>query len=404
MLKNPDYITARQLLLDAVHEIETEHIPLENSSGRILAEDIIAADNIPPFDRSPYDGYAFRSADSDGASKATPVTLRVIEYVAAGMVSALPCTKGMATKIATGAPIPGGADAVVMFENTTFTDDTVTLFAPAKPGENIIFAGEDVRKGETLVRTGTRIDPGVAGTLAAQGFAEPKVYRVPKIGIISTGNEVAELGAPLAAGKIYDSNRYTLAAAVNEIGCESVYLGLAGDSADGICQLLINGLASCDALISTGGVSVGEYDLVPEAMESAGIQVLFRGASIKPGMACTYGKKDGKLICGLSGNPASSLTNFHAIAAPALKKLAGRADAVPEEITITLKNGFKKKSPGTRFLRGVLEFSEGKTMLNLPRDQGNIVISSAIGCDAMAIVPAGSGPLAAGTELKGFKL
>lgn len=404
MLKNPDFITARGLLLDAVCPVDTEEIALAESFGRVLAERVEAAENVPAFDRSPYDGYAFRSADSANASKETPVTLQIIEEVPAGAVPTRACVPGTAVKILTGAPIPEGADAVVPYERTEFTERAVTLFSSAKPGENIVYTGEDVRKGDLLAAQGSRIDPGTAGTLAAQGIARPKVYRVPKVGVISTGNEVMEVGEELGAGKIYNSNRYTLSAALREVGCEPVFLGLAGDSVEGICALLRKGLAACDAVITTGGVSAGDYDLTPDAMEQAGVHLLFRGVRLKPGMACAYGEKGGKLVCGLSGNPASSLTNFYAVAVPALKKLAGLSDYMPEEISVTLAADFKKKSPGTRLLRGRLDLSDGTVKMMISKDQGNVVISSAIGCNVMAIVPGGSGPLAAGTVLKGFKL
>lgn len=404
MLKNPDFITARNLLLEVAQPVDIEELELSRCTGRVLAESVSAAENVPPFDRSPYDGYAFRSEDTLTASKEAPVTLYIIEEVPAGAVPTKLCTKNTAVKILTGAPIPEGADAVINYERTEYTESSVKLFAPVKSGENIVRTGEDVHKGDILVRQGQIIDPGTAGTLAAQGVARPKVYRRPKIGIISTGNEVAEVGLPLAPGKIYNSNRYTLSAALQEIGCESVYLGLAGDCPEAICELIQKGLAECDAVVTTGGVSVGDYDFTPDAMEKAGVNILFRGVQLKPGMACAYGERNGKLVCGLSGNPASSLTNFYVVAAPALKKLAGLSAYVPEEIQVVLNTDFKKKSPATRLLRGKLDISDGTVRLLIPKDQGNVVISSAIGCDGMAIVPAGTGPITAGTALKGFKL
>lgn len=404
MLKNPDFVTARNLLLDIVQPVDTEERALSDCTGRILAESVSAAENVPPFDRSPYDGYAFRSEDTIEATKETPVTLYIIEEVPAGAVPTKVCTKNTAVKILTGAPIPEGANAVINYERTEFTESSVKLFAPVKSGENIVRKGEDVRKGDILIRQGQPIDPGTAGTLASQGVSRPKVYRRPKVGVISTGNEVIEVGTPLAPGKIYNSNRYTLTAALQEIGCESIYLGLAGDCPEAISELLKKGLAECDAVVTTGGVSVGDYDFTPDAMEKAGVKILFRGVDLKPGMACAYGEKDGKLVCGLSGNPASSLTNFYVVAVPALKKLAGRSDYLPKEIQVTLNTDFKKKSPATRLLRGKLDISDGTVRLAIPKDQGNVVISSAIGCDGMAVVPAGSGPIAAGTPLKGFKL
>ena len=402
MLKNPDFITARNLLVEVVGTVDAEDVSLAECIGRVLAEDIIAADNVPPFDRSPYDGYALRSEDVVDATKEKPVTLYIIEEVPAGAVPTMPCTKNTAVKILTGAPIPQGADCVINYERTEFTDSSVKIFEPIKAGSNIVLAGEDVRKGDVLARKGQVIDAGTAGTLASQGIAFPKVYRRLKVGIISTGNEVYEVGEPLAGGKIYNSNRYTLAAALEQIGCEPVYLGLAGDNPGAIRDRMVKGLEECDAILSTGGVSVGDYDFTPDAMEQAGINILLRGVQLKPGMACAYGEKNGKLACGLSGNPASSLTNFHAVAVPALKKLAGRSDYMPQEIMVTLKNNFKRKSPTLRLLRGTLDLSGGTVGMTLPEEQGNVVISSAIGCNVMAIVPAGSGPLEAGTTLKGF--
>jgi molybdopterin molybdotransferase len=332
------------------------------------------------------------------------VTLRIIEEVPAGAVPTRLCTQGAAIKILTGAPIPQGADAVVPYERTQFTDTQVTLFSPAKLGENIVYAGEDVHRGDVLARMGTVIDAGLAGTLAGQGVAAPQVYRVPKIGILSTGNEVTEVGQALESGKIYNSNRYTLTAAVKALGCQPIFLGLAGDSVEDICALVRQGLDTCDAVLSTGGVSVGDYDLTPDAMEQAGVELLFRGVQLKPGMACAYGVGQGKLVCGLSGNPASSLTNFYAVAVPALKKLTGAGDYLPREITVTLAQDFTKKSPCTRLLRGTLDLSDGTARMRLPADQGNVVLSSVIGCDVMAVVPGGTGPLTAGTRLQGFLL
>ena len=207
MLRKPDFITARAYLADRMTPVETERVSLSEAAGRVLAEDLIAADNIPPFDRSPFDGYAFRAADTAQASPEHPVTLTILEEVPAGAVPAKRVTPGTATKILTGAPIPEGADCVSMFERTEFTRETVTLFAPGSSGENIILAGEDVKKGTLLVRKGARIDAGVAGTLAAQGVSQPLVYRRVRVGIISTGNEVIALDTTLRPGKIYDSTR-----------------------------------------------------------------------------------------------------------------------------------------------------------------------------------------------------
>lgn len=404
MLINPGYEQARGLLLSVAKTPDTENIPLSQCSGRILAQDIIAHENVPAFDRSPYDGYALRASDTSYASKDAPVTLRILEEVPAGAVPSKALTEGTATKILTGAPIPKGADAVIMYEKTEFNAGTVKIFSPVKKGSNIVFAGEDVKKGAKLVGMGTVIDPGAAGVLAAQGIFTPLVYRKPRIAVLSTGSELVEAEEAVGSGKIRNSNRYVLEAALNRLGCETLYLGIAGDSVDGILALLEKGLSECDAVITTGGVSAGDYDLTPAAIEATGAEMLIRGTAMKPGMACAYAIRRGKLIFGLSGNPASALTSFYAVAVPAIKKLCGRSDCLPEEFPIALTSGFDKKSPTTRFLRGRLELKNGIASLNLPKDQGNIVLSSTIGCNAMAVIPAGSGPVEAGEVLKGFLL
>lgn len=404
MLKNPDYHIARDLLLDTVSPIGIEQVGLTECTDRILAHDLVASENVPSFDRSPYDGYALCAADTVGASEENPVIFQIIEEIPAGAVPSSRITEKTAAKILTGAPVPEGADAVVMFEKTEFTDKTVKIFAPLKAGENIVCTGEDVKKGQILARKGDKIDPGTAGTMASQGIVAPMVYQIPKVGILCTGSELVEVSEIPESGKIRNSNRHTFEAVLRSMGCEPVYLGMAGDSAEEIAERFKKGLETCDAVISTGGVSVGDYDLTPEAMEAAGVTMLIQGVNMKPGMACAYGVYHGKLVCGLSGNPASSLMNFYAVAMPALKKLMGHREPLPEEISMTLLNGFRKKSHADRFLRGKLVLKTGVAGLEIPKDQGNIVLSSTIGCNAMALVPAGSGPLAEGTVLKGFVL
>ena len=398
------YREARQLLLDRVAPVGTEAVPLAACAGRVLAEMLSAASDVPPFDRSPYDGYALRAADTGGIGPDRPVTLTILEEVPAGCVGTRAVTPGTAVKVLTGSPLPEGADAIVPFEDTCFTDRTVTLFAPVKPGSNVVRAGEDVKAGALLAEAGTAIDSGLMATLAGQNAPCPRVFRRPTVGIVSTGTELTEPGEPLEPGHIYNTSRYALDAALRDIGAQPAFIGSAGDDAAAIEALLREGLERCDALVVTGGVSVGDYDLTPDAMLGAGVEVLFRGVALKPGMACCYGMAGGKPVMGLSGNPASAMTNFYAVAAPALKRLCGLRDCLPREVALKLADGFSKKSRGTRLLRGRLDLSTGEALLRLPKDQGNVVISSLIGCDAMAEVPAGSGPLAAGTALKGFLL
>lgn len=404
MLLKPDFYTARNLLMEHTAPVEKERIPLETCVGRILAETLLAGQDVPPFDRSAYDGYALRAEDVASAGEQTPVVLQVVEEIPAGSAPTKAIAAGMAAKILTGAPIPQGADAVVAYERTKFTEDTVAIFAPLRKGDSIVTAGEDVKAGTMLAPAGERIGVGLAGTLAAQGTAAPLVYKRPAVGVISTGSELVEVGESVSLGKIHNSNRYTISAALEKIGCEARFLGMVGDGAEEICRLIQTGLAECDAVILTGGVSVGDYDLTPAAMEMAGVELLLRGVQLKPGMACCCGVKDGKMVYGLSGNPASSLTAYYAIVQPALKKLAGYRETVPQEFFVELAQEYKKKSPAGRLLCGKLDISDGTAKMQLQSHQGNAVISSFIGCDMMAVVPKGSGPLPAGARLKAFLL
>lgn len=404
MERNVSFERARQLLLEAVGPVGGETVPLSLCGGRVLAQDLTARENVPRFDRSPYDGFALRGEDTQGASPEEPVTLRILEEVPAGAVPTRPVEPGTAVKVFTGTPIPQGASGVVKFEDTSFDGGHVTLRRPVKPGSNLIRAGEDIRQGELLARQGTVIDPGLAGTLAAQGIAAPQVFRTPKVGILSTGSELVEAEDTPGPGKIRNSNRAMLEAAITALGCQPVYLGIAGDRAEEIAAPIREGLDQYDALVITGGVSVGDYDVTPDAMAMAGVTFLFRGVDMKPGMACAYGVREGKPVCGLSGNPASALTNFSTIALPVLRRLAGHRAPIPRTILVTLREGFGKKSPKTRFLRGKLVLEEGRVYMDLSAEQGNVVLSSAIGCDVMALIPAGSGPVPAGTVLEGFYL
>ena len=398
------YREARAALLEAVRPVGKERVPLAACTGRVLARELVASSDVPPFDRSPFDGYVLRAADTLNASRENPVTCNIVEELPASCVPKYMLGAGQASKILTGAPIPPGGDAVIPFEHTEFTDSTVTLFKPLKSGENIVRKGEDIRQGALLSPCGQLMDAGLMGSLAGQNIAEPLVYRRPRIGILSTGSELIELGHDLPLGKIHDTNRYSMAALVGGLGTEPVLYGSVPDNVEAIAEAMEQALSECDALITTGGVSVGDYDLTPRAMERIGARILVHGVDLKPGMACCYAVRDGKLLCGLSGNPASSITNFYVVALPALRRLCGRRDCETREFPVTLAERFGKPSPANRLLRGFSDLESGTLKLRLSSGQGNVMISSLIGCDLAAIVPAGSGPVEAGTVLQGFFL
>lgn len=403
MQTNIEYKAARELLLGRVTPVETERVPLgtERLVGRVLAEDVVAAEDVPPFDRSPYDGYAFRAADTAGADKEHPVTLRILEEIPAGSVWTQAVMPGTAAKILTGAPVPPGADAVTKYEETEFTADTVTISAAFSSGENIVPRGEDVTTGDLLAAEGTVIDPALLGVLAAQHIAEPQVYRTPTVAVITTGSELADIRETLHGGKIVNTNIYTFRAEAERCGCRCV-TGTVSDDPDAIAAAIRAALETADMVITTGGVSVGDYDYTPDAMERAGAEILVRTLRLKPGGASAYAVKDGKLICGLSGNPASALTNYYAVVLPALRKLCGFAKPRLTELTVTLAEDFGKKSPKTRLIRGTLDLADGTAKMHVSHAQGNGVLHSLVGCDLLAEIPAGSGRLPAGTKLSAY--
>ena len=252
-----DYEQARAMLLTRINPVSAERVPLDACAGRVLAEALVAAEDVPPFDRSPYDGYALRAADTAGIGADHAVTLRILEEVPAGHVGCCTITPGTAVKVLTGSPLPSGADAIVPFEETRFTERTVTLYKPVNPGDNVIRAGEDVKAGSLLAAVGTLIDSGLAATLAGQGIALPAVFRTPKVGIVATGSELVEPGHPLEPGMIYNTSRYALAAALVRDGTEPAFIGAAGDDVDAIAALILKGLGRSDALVLTGASQWG---------------------------------------------------------------------------------------------------------------------------------------------------
>ncbi|MDO4206356.1 MAG: molybdopterin molybdotransferase MoeA [Lachnospiraceae bacterium] len=392
----------RQKILDAVTIVPTETIPLGDAYGRVLAMDVVAMEDVPSFDRSPLDGYAFRAEDTVGASKENPITLKVIDYIPAGDISHVPVTKSTAVRLMTGAPVPEGADCVCKYEETEFTETEVKIFCPGKQNDNIIRKGEDVVKGTVLAEKGTVIDSGLMGTLAGQNIPEPLVYKQICAGIIATGSELVPVGQEPGPGMIIDTNEYTLTGAMEHMGFRVRRYGIADDTEEAIADILKKAMQECDVILITGGASVGDFDVTPKAMEKAGIRLLFQGVDMKPGKACEYGVCGEKLVCGLSGHPSSSLTNLLLVGLAGLRKMSGIKDYLPKEIDLVLANDFGKQSKNDRVIRGTLMIEEGIAKIRVPKGQGNVMISSTIGSDCVAVVPGGRGPLKAGDKIKGY--
>lgn len=402
MQRNISADGARDLLLELPVFLKTEKVRLEASYGRILSSDIYAENSVPPFDRSPYDGYAFRGEDTVSATKDEPVMLEITEEIPAGKMPELKITPGKAAKILTGAPIPEGANATVKYEITEYTDKWVKIFEPVSPDTDIVYAGEDIKKGELIACGGTVIDPPLAGLLACQGICENQVYKKPIATIINTGTELVEAGNPLPPAKIYNSNVYTLMGYLRDIGMQAQNGGTVDDDPELIASAIAGALDKSDVVITTGGSSVGDYDWSLKSFGLTGARVLFWKVAMKPGGAMLAAVKDDKLILGLSGNPGAAILGLFRVAMPYLRKMCGRTDILPETIELFLEKPYKKASKPIRLIRGRLVIKDGKAYFSEKPGQGNGTVSSLSGCDLIAELPAGSPPQPAGAVVKAY--
>ena len=346
--------------------VGVEKVTISEADQRVLAQDIVAPLSIPPFSRSTVDGYAVIAADTFGASEETPISLNFCGQVAIGESPKVAVKTGLAAEIVTGAPIPEGADSVVMVEQTTQRGDNILVHRPVLQGENVMAAGSDIRKGETVLKTGRFLGSREVGVVAAIGLTEITVYRRPKVAVLSTGGEVVAPGEPLPPGKIYDINTHTLCAAVREAGAEPINLGIIPDKKDLMTEALKNALGSVDVVITSGGVSVGPKDFTPQVVDSLGKPgVIISGVAVKPGKPMTIAIVDGKPVFSLPGNPTSSLFMFSVFVHPVLVKLAGR----PEEDLPKLKAVSANKMFPARGRRTFI-------MVNLSYDKtGTLIVS-----------------------------
>lgn len=325
----------RLLSLDEARQIIGQHVstgslgvdvvPLLRAFGRVLAEDVVAGLDVPSFDRSTVDGYAVKAKDTFEADENRPVKLRVCGMASAGKMPKMVVRSGRAVEIVTGAPIPEGADAVVMFEETEVDGEGVLVRSAVVAGENVMEAGSDIRRDETVLREGVVLGAGEVGVLAAVGLAEVKVFALPRVAVFSTGGEVAKPSRKLLPGKVYDTNAYSLSAAVEECGGRPVFLGVFSDKASEIEGALRRALACADVVVTSGGVSIGPKDLMPKVLGSFGKPgVVVCGIAIKPGKPVTVAVIEGKLVFALPGHPASALLVFRLLVEPVIRGLAGR--------------------------------------------------------------------------------
>ncbi|WP_010256453.1 gephyrin-like molybdotransferase Glp [Treponema primitia] len=396
-----DLEAALELLLARTIPIEEIlRLPLIKARGLVTGKTILAPLDNPPFDRAPLDGFAFRSEDTAGASEANPARLHIAGVVYAGSVHDAPLLPGEALRIMTGAPMPAGSDAMLPKEDVSEKEKAVLVFRPVKKHENYIFRGEDIRKGQLLIREGEGLDFIRLGLLAGLGLAEVPVFRPPEIGILCTGDELVPPGAPLPPGKIYNNNGILLSTRLEELGFHPRLLPVAADEPETAAAEIRAHMEDLDLLISTGGVSVGDRDIMRDVFTLLGAEQLFWRMTFKPGSAILCGVYRKKLLICLSGNPFAAMANLELLVRPVLAKLAQRPDLETRRLRARLISPFPKQSGTRRFIRARLEPKRGDEefpLISLPEGHSSGHMLSLLSCNCFVDIPAGSAALPAGS-------
>lgn len=410
---------ALRIVLEKTSRLTAVKTALAETLGCVLAEDITAQHDMPPFDNSAMDGYAVLAADIAGASEDSPVALKLVEEQPAGKATDVRVVPGTAIKIMTGAPVPGGADTVVPVEKTAATapgdsaggagtagagdawapaGGSVSILSALRKGANIRPAGEEMKSGDTALAVGTVVDYVVVGVLASLGYPEVAVFRRPVIAVIGTGNELVPVDEPLSPGKIRDSNSYALTAQAASIGAVARRMGVAGDTKDDVDRMVREALETADIVITSGGVSVGDHDYVKAVIEKLGAERHFWGVRQKPGKPLAFWTLGSKLIFGLPGNPVAGLFNFEEYVRPAALKMMGRGKLLRPVVTAALTHDYKKKAGRTNFVGAVVTNDNGRYQWSVNGRQGSGMLRSITGADGLAVIPAEVTQMRAGDE------
>lgn len=395
---------AQRVVLERVGALPVVSVPVAEARGLVLAEDVVSSVAVPPFAGSAMDGYAVRAVDTAGASAEAPVRLPVVAEVAAGHPAPRALQPGEAMRIFTGAPVPDGADAIVIVEDTERLDGgrVVAIAREATAGAHIRGPGEDVQPGDVVFAAGDRLGPGHLGVLATLGVTEAPVHRRPRVGVLSTGDELVRGGGPLRPGQIRESNGPTLLALLAEDGFEPVDLGVAPDDEAAITAALGRGAATCDAVLSSGGVSMGDTDLVKVVLDRLG-DVRWMQIAIKPAKPFAFGLVDGTPVLGLPGNPVSSMVSYELLARPALRRMAGhpagRWHRAP--VAATAAEPLSRRPDGKLHLvRVVAERADDGTLaVRSAGGQGSHQLTAMARAHGLALLPDGDG-VAAGDPVR----
>lgn len=393
---------AIKILQEQVHPItETEQLPLPEGIGRILAEEGRAQADQPPFPRSPLDGYAVRGKDTEGAEAGRPVRLKVVGSVYAGEAFPGRVQEGEAVRIMTGAPIPQGADTVIRQEDSDRGREWVMLYRGSKPYENYCFQGEDYRKGEVLLRKGTVLGGYETALAASLGMSRVTVYQRPAVAVISTGDELIPPGDGLGPGKIYDSNLQLVSGRLTELGAPPAAAVHCRDDAGRMAAQIKELSGRAKLIITTGGVSVGEKDIMHDVISLLSARELFWRVAVKPGaptLAAMF--QDTLLIC-LSGNPFGAAANFELLVRPVIGAMTGDKRWLMKERAVRIEQDYHKPAGARRFLRG---FCEGEKARLLPGNQASGSLSAMLGCNCLIEIPAGQAGARAGDWVKAYLL
>ncbi|RYG70984.1 molybdopterin molybdenumtransferase MoeA [bacterium] len=389
---------ALSIILEQVVSLPPEDSPHEISLGRTLANDVVADIDLPPFDNSAMDGYAVIAADLQHASAGAPVALPCLEIIGAGQVPQTSISSGQCTKIMTGAPLPAGADAVVMREETSEVASGVEFTVAPQVGQNIRLAGSDVAQGKVVLLQGTQINAAQWAMLASLGRAQVSVTTRPRVGIISTGAELVAIDAPLLPGQIRDSNSYALRALVESCGAEVTAVRHSGDSLAEFEAVLQEVAGACDLVITSGGVSAGDFDPVRDVLREKA-EVFFWKIAMKPGKPVMFANFEGTLVFGLPGNPASVMVAFEEFTRPALLKMGGRRALQRVEVPAKVKTGLTSPANRVEYLRAVLRLENGGWVASIDNDQGSGRLSTFTRANALLVVPAETTKVEAGEIL-----
>lgn len=366
---------AKEIILSNTKSLDSEIILTQESLGRHFFSDIISPTNVPPADNSAMDGFAVSSIDLSKATKDNPVDLKIIDEIYAGKIHNIKLSSGTCVRIFTGGRIPDGADAVVRQEDVVYDKFKATFTSPVIKGADIRERGDDVKEGQIIFNAGDKITPASIGLLSALNINKVKVFRKPKVFVLATGNELLELGAKLPEGKIINSNSYALSAMICECGAIPIYGGISDDTESSITKAFEK-IGDADIVITTGGVSVGEYDLIKDVFSKLGVNWLFWKVKIRPGHPVAFGILDNKLFFGLPGNPVSSMITFDQFVRKAILKMMGATQTERLKFYATSTVDIKKKPDRTHFLRASLFSQNGELFVELIKNQSSGAISS----------------------------